>query len=499
MHTTDVIRRGAVPRQLKVPAMMGLLVFLVSACGGGGGSNDTGTPPPPQNSPPTASFTVTPANGAPPLTVQFDASASSDNGGSITAYAWSFGDSSAAGSGVTTSHDFLAAGNYTVTLTVTDNGGATASTSHQVSVIQTVALSTIASIDVGDATACAVGVDGKAWCWGPNDYAQLGTGDTAPGYVPRVAAEGRSFHKISVSTGGAFACGIATDGRAYCWGNQEGGRLGDGVTGPPGQFVTAPVPVSGGRTFIDIATGGDHACAIATGGAAYCWGHNEQGQHGTGNFANSAVPVAVTGGLSFTSITTHQMVTCAIAAGGAGYCWGYGEAGNLGTGSRSSTNVPVQIKGGLSFSSLRLGGWTACGVTTIGDGYCWGFNGSGELGIGSKTPAEALEPLKVAGGHAWKSISPGVSVTCGVTTQGGGFCWGGNTMGERGDGPFPAADVASPVPVVGDLVFDSIDADWSTCGVASGIAYCWGPGEFGSIGDGARVDRGVPTRVAGQP
>ena len=67
----------------------------------------------------------------------------------------------------------------------------------------------------------------------------------------------------------------------------------------------------------------------------------------------------------------------------------------------------------------------------------------------------------------------------------------------QGDGPFPAPDVTSPVPVVGDLVFDAIDADWCSCGVASNAAYCWGPGAEGCIGDGAKVTRGVPTPVAG--
>jgi hypothetical protein len=53
--------------------------------------------------------------------------------------------------------------------------------------------------------------------------------------------------------------------------------------------------------------------------------------------------------------------------------------------------------------------------------------------------------------------------------------------------------------VAGNLVFQSIDADWVTCGVAAEIFYCWGPGSLGSIGDGAQVDRGIPTKVAGQP
>lgn len=482
---------------------MALCALLVAACGGGGGGSgdggNGGNLAPAPNTPPLASFTASPSSGIAPLTVQFDASASTDNGGTIASYRWAFGDNSAAGSGVKTSHAFQAIGTYTVTLTVTDNGGATGSTTRQVSVSETATLSKVAGIDVGDMTACAVGVDGKAWCWGPNDFGQLGTGDVVQAYVPRRAAEGYSFTKISVSTGGAYACGISTTGQAYCWGSQEGGRLGDGTMAPGGQFVTAPVRVSGGHTFTDIVAGGDHACGIATGGAAYCWGHNERGQLGTGNFANSAVPVAVSGNLNFSSITAHQIVTCGITTGGAAYCWGFGDSGNLGSGSKTSTNVPVAVTGGLSFASLRLGVWTACGVTLAGDGYCWGNNGSGELGIGSKTPSESLVPLLVVDGHKWKSISPGVLVTCGVTTDDTGFCWGGNSWGERGDGAFPSPDVTSPVPVLGNLSFQSIDADWCTCGVANGVAYCWGGGEEGCIGDGGRVNRGVPTKVAGQP
>jgi len=181
------------------------------------------------------------------------------------------------------------------------------------------------------------------------------------------------------------------------------------------------------------------------------------------------------------------------------HCWGEDNFRNPGLGSKSSSNVPAPVKGGLSFSSLHAGLWTTCGVTTTGDGYCWGTNGSGELGIGSKSPYESWAPVRVVDGRKWKSISPGGAVTCGVTTTGGGFCWGGNLSGERGDGPFPSADVTSRVPVVGDLTFESIDADWCTCGVASEVAYCWGPGDEGCVGDGARVDRGTPTKVAGQP
>lgn len=74
---------------------------------------------PPQNQPPVADFTATPNN----LTAAFDASSSVDDG-SIVSYAWDFGDSTT-GSGLTTSHGYAAAGTYSVTLLVTDNGGLT--------------------------------------------------------------------------------------------------------------------------------------------------------------------------------------------------------------------------------------------------------------------------------------------------------------------------------------------------------------------------------------
>ena len=81
------------------------------------------------NGPPTANFASS-TNG---LTVSVNGSASADPGGSITGYAWQFGDGGTA-SGVSTQHTYAAAGTYPVTLVVTDNSGNTDSASAQVTV-----------------------------------------------------------------------------------------------------------------------------------------------------------------------------------------------------------------------------------------------------------------------------------------------------------------------------------------------------------------------------
>jgi hypothetical protein len=82
------------------------------------------------NTPPTAQLTFS----CTALTCNFDGSASSDSDGTIQSYSWSFGDGTSGG-GVTLSHSYPQAASYAVTLTVTDNDGATGSVSKTVTLI----------------------------------------------------------------------------------------------------------------------------------------------------------------------------------------------------------------------------------------------------------------------------------------------------------------------------------------------------------------------------
>jgi PKD repeat protein len=82
---------------------------------------------PPVNQAPTAAFT----SSADDLTLSVDAAGSSDADGTLASYAWTFGDGTS-GSGLTASHTYATAGTYTVTLTVTDDDGATGTVSREV-------------------------------------------------------------------------------------------------------------------------------------------------------------------------------------------------------------------------------------------------------------------------------------------------------------------------------------------------------------------------------
>ena len=105
------------------------LAIVLAGCGGGSAV--------PGNVLPIARISVNPSSGSVPITVQFDASASTDSDGSVTSYAWDFGDG-ATGNGVIVSHDYTQTGVYTVTLTVTDNSDGQSSTTTLIDLSQPV-------------------------------------------------------------------------------------------------------------------------------------------------------------------------------------------------------------------------------------------------------------------------------------------------------------------------------------------------------------------------
>ncbi len=82
---------------------------------------------------PVPSFTVTTTDPTATLPVSFDASASSDPNG-IASYTWSFDDATPTQTGITPSHIFVSPGSYSVTLTVTDSVGRSASATREVAV-----------------------------------------------------------------------------------------------------------------------------------------------------------------------------------------------------------------------------------------------------------------------------------------------------------------------------------------------------------------------------
>jgi alpha-tubulin suppressor-like RCC1 family protein len=236
---------------------------------------------------------------------------------------------------------------------------------------------------------CGVTTSGQAYCWGNNVRGQLGNGSYDSTFAPVAVVGGLTF--TNVSGGDYLTCGLATTGQAYCWGDHSYGALGNGPM-PPAQ-ITAPGAVNGGLTLASVSAGFHHTCGLTTDGKAYCWGDDSWGQLGDGSTAVSWVPVAVSGGLTFTSVSAGGRHTCGVTTQGKAYCWGGNAFGQLGNGSTDSSMVPVPVAGGLTFAAVFSGAGHTCAVTTTAQAYCWGKNTYGELGNGSLTESHVPVPV----------------------------------------------------------------------------------------------------------
>ena len=120
----------------------------------------------------------------------------------------------------------------------------------------------------------------------------------------------------------------------------------------------------------------------------------------------------------------------------------------------------------------------SCGVTTDDRAYCWGSNGSGALGIGTSAGPDicagnesnwscSTVPVAVLGGLRFRTVSVGVTHTCGVTTDGLAYCWGSNYSGQLGDGTTTRR--LKPRLVAGGLRYGSVSAGGGyTCALGDG-------------------------------
>jgi alpha-tubulin suppressor-like RCC1 family protein len=326
--------------------------------------------------------------------------------------------------------------------------------------------------------------DGTVYCWGSNEYSQLGStaastlcdnGQTRCSSTPIAAAGGAKFKNVAASL--RHSCAVTANSDAWCWGFGDGGQLGDGLN----LSSSAPVQVAGAITFNSIALGGSGlvSCGIDQAGSGFCWGPaGSGGGLGNGTTDGSSTPVAISGGLVFTMLTAGDDHACGITANGAAYCWGHNSYGKLGLGAAGASSVPSPVAGGLAFTVLSAGLSHTCGLIADGSAYCWG---SPPLVGSVASGSSVLAPIPVAGGGHFTTLSAGGTHTCALDAAGVAWCWGQNLDGGLGDNTL--MDRVEPVQVSTSTRFVAIRAGGSSCALdTAGQAYCWGSNLFGQAG-----------------
>jgi alpha-tubulin suppressor-like RCC1 family protein len=272
---------------------------------------------------------------------------------------------------------------------------------------------------------CALTASGEAWCWGFGQGGQLGNGQVTNSSVPVLVSAASPLSAIALGGSGLLACAIGLDGAGYCWGPDGYGGLGNGST----VGSDTPVSVSGGLAFASLSVGDDHACGVTTKDVGYCWGDNEYGDLGNGAAGPSSVPGPVTGGLNFSMLSAGLAHTCGLTMDGIAYCWGFPPAIGSAPIPNMPTDSPIPVSGGRHFTTISAGENFTCALDGTGAAWCWGQNEGGSLGNGTMT--DSAEPVPVNTSARFVAIWAGGSV-CALDAAGQAYCWGPNGAGQAG-------------------------------------------------------------------
>jgi alpha-tubulin suppressor-like RCC1 family protein len=217
---------------------------------------------------------------------------------------------------------------------------------------------------------------------------------------------------VDVAAGWAsFGCAIRDDCTLSCFGSDSH------------QEETAPPD----GTFIDVAAGDQHLCALHSDGSVACWGSDPF------DYGVLLAPQDE----AFVSLGLGYATSCGLDAGGALVCWGAAES--------TVSNPPAD-----AFAQFDLGNYHGCGVRHDGTVACWGCES------GSHDYGQCEEPA-----GQFQQVSAGTIHTCGITTAGIVECWGDNT----------AKQCEAPA---GEFVQVTSGQSHSCAITADGELLCWG-------------------------
>ena len=364
------------------------------------------------------------------------------------------------------------------------------------------------SVSSGYSTTCVVFDDQTLSCSGYNQYGALGTGYELPS--PYTSEEHLRVNfpndvKVKkVMNGRDSNCAIDINNSVWCWGYNQYGQLG---TDSYESFSNTPQRVyfDGDVSITDVASGYRHKCALTTTNDIFCWGSNMDGQsHLPSNvsYVRHPVKIDIPHDITPVSITSKYDHTCILSEEGAVYCWGKNDYGQLGDGTTQRKYVMTQVL--LPFSdpavSVKVGSYHSCALLLSGDLKCWGHNNYAQIGTKSNNPSSYNYPTSVID----LPIRPidfdlGQSHTCALLLTQTILCWGEGGNGQLGDGT-ASWTASSPDHRTVKFNYDAnnifsnpvqIEVGYlSSCLIfEQGQIGCWGYNGYGQLGDGSKSNR----------
>jgi alpha-tubulin suppressor-like RCC1 family protein len=269
--------------------------------------------------------------------------------------------------------------------------------------VQVTGLGGVAAIACGSQFTMALTRGGTVWVWGDNFKGVIGNWDTyRAGKSPIPVQKSGLAGVTAIAAGSDHAMALKRDGSVWTWGGNGWGQLGGGtVNSNASRWDPQPV-LTGAKA---IAAGGGsthnwHSIIIMLDGRAWTFGRNRSGELGNGTtisnmYPNSAPPAPVIGLTDATAAAAGDEFTTALRSDGTVWSWGNNIYGQLGDGTTVGKNTPVQVSGLTGVAALVAGGPHALVLKDDCTVWAWGGNSSGGLGDG--TTSNRRTPVQVTG------------------------------------------------------------------------------------------------------
>lgn len=329
-------------------------------------------------------------------------------------------------------------------------------------------------------TNCALTTSSEVQCWGSNSYGLLGAGTGTSGFrVQPQTVLGLIGGVKQLASGGNHACAITGNDELHCWGLDNWGQLGRGSSSAEGHPAPAAA-IQFPQKIKDVALADASTCALPVTGGVTCVGYQSGGMLGTGAYSpdnNSFVAVAVNGLSGETKkIVGGRYNFCAISAAGALQCWGARTGAGVGPGSEPFVYGPEQVLGLTSgVLEVALGEQAGCAIKS-GGLWCWGQNQRGLLGAAEDPSYQPVLAHGRTTGAAHVALERYGRSGCAALTAGGVYCWGQNSSGQLGRGYTGPTEGWGPVlGLETTKVSQLAGGDGFYCAVlADNTAKCWG-------------------------
>lgn len=382
---------------------------------------------------------------------------------------------------------------------------------------------TLGSISAGFNHTCGIDTAGALWCWGRNQFGQLGVGDAEDRAIPARISMPTAWTEISA--GADATCGISGT-ELYCWGDAAI----VGVQSNIPKLVT-PGPSQPAMDWKSVSVGQEGYCAVAVDGSTwcrwsgstltmlvdsnspaaavfasdqrqciitpthklYCWGTNDKGQIGDGTMTMKVTPVEIPGTWSTVAATGRH--TCAIDMDGHLWCWGECrgfQALGVEPPDQDTCASPAQI--GLDrYAHVAQSKDATCALRSDHHIVCFGNNEAGQLGASTIDPLSV--PVEVSGTHDWDTLTVGGEHACGITVDRNVWCWGYERFGNLGDDTIAFSQI--PRKVDNENWATVSAGDTSTCAITTaGTLWCWGNNGAGQLGDNSTQRQPVPIQLS---